>query len=56
MRCEELLRVAGRLEPPHGPLALAGRLMGILRPVVQIAVLPMLYAREELLLGCPIAG
>jgi hypothetical protein len=38
---EETLCLLRRFEPFHPPLALPGRLMGILSPVVQIAALPM---------------
>jgi hypothetical protein len=48
--------VPGRLEPLHPSLALTSRLVGVFGAVVQRAVLPMLYAREELPLGCPITG
>jgi len=41
---EEVLHVLGRLEPPHLPLSLSRRLIGVLRPVVQIFVLPVLDA------------
>lgn len=47
---EGLLRVPWGLESLHAPLPLAGRLMGILRTVVQIAVLlipPALYQDVE---------
>jgi hypothetical protein len=40
---EKSLRVPGGLEPLHTPLPLAGRLMGVLRAVVEIPVLPMLH-------------
>jgi hypothetical protein len=42
---EEALRVACRLEAPHGPLALAGWLGRIFGAVVQIPVLPMFHTR-----------
>jgi hypothetical protein len=45
---EEALRVACRLEAPHGPLALAGRLVGVLRPIIEIPVLPMFHAGQHL--------
>ena len=38
---EEALRMACRLEAPHGPLALVRRLVGVLRPVIEVPVLPM---------------
>jgi hypothetical protein len=43
------------LEPQHSAPALAGGLMRIFRAVVQIAMLAMLHARQELALGRPIA-
>ena len=39
---EEPLRVSRRLESLHAPLPLAGRLMGALHTVTEIAVLLML--------------
>jgi hypothetical protein len=39
---EEPLRVSRRLESLHAPLSLAGRLMGALHTVIEIAVLLML--------------
>jgi hypothetical protein len=41
--------------PLPAPLALAGRLVGILRPVVQIPVLPMFHTGQHLPLRRPIA-
>jgi hypothetical protein len=38
MRREEELRVACRRESPHGPLALARRLVGVRSPVIERAV------------------
>ena len=40
---EEPLRVSSRFEALHAPLPLARRLMGILRTVVEGAVLAVLY-------------
>jgi hypothetical protein len=48
---EEALGVARGLEPLHAPLPLAGGLMGILGAIVEIAVLPMLDAGQDLPLG-----
>jgi hypothetical protein len=48
---EKALRVPWRLEALHMALRLAGRLMGVLRPVVQIPMLPMFHAWEELPFG-----
>jgi hypothetical protein len=42
------LRVPWRFEPLHTALPLAGGLMGVLRAVIQIPVLPMFHAWEEL--------
>jgi len=44
-----------RLEPLQAPLPLACRLMGILRAIVQIAVLTMFDTREDLSLRRAIA-
>jgi hypothetical protein len=52
---EEPLRVSWGLEALQAPLPLAGGLVGVLRTVVQITVLPMLDTGQELPLGCPIA-
>ena len=41
------LRVARRLEPLHDPLSSSGRLVGILRPVVEAFVLPVLDAGHD---------
>jgi hypothetical protein len=48
---EEPLGLSWRLEPQHAPFPLAGGLMGVLRPVIQIAMLAMFYTRQELSLG-----
>jgi len=55
IRGEEALGLSGGLKPLHAPLPLARRLMGILRPIVQIAVLAMFDARQDLPLGRAIA-
>ena len=55
IRGEEALRVPGGLKSLHAPLALAGRLMGVLRTVVEVAVLAMLHPREDFPLRCPVA-
>ena len=55
IRGEEALRVPGRLEPLHPSLPVAGRLMGVLRPVVQVAVLAMFHPREDLALRRAVA-
>jgi hypothetical protein len=55
IRGKEPLGLPWRLEPLHPPLALTGGLMRVLRPVVQIAVLPMFGAWEDLPLRRAIA-
>jgi hypothetical protein len=55
MRCKELLRMACRLEPAHCPFPLAARLVGILRAIIERAMLPMFESRQELPLRRPIA-
>ncbi len=42
---EEPLRMSWGLEALHAPLALAGGLMGVLRAVIEIAVLAMFHPR-----------
>src|SRR5438445_208052 len=44
VRAERLLR---RLEPPHGAFTLTGRLVGVLRSVVQPLVPPMLCTGKD---------
>ncbi len=46
----------GRFEAPHAPLALAGRLVRILRAVVEPFVLAMLDAGQDLALRRAVAG
>src|SRR4029434_2662582 len=53
---EKPLGVPGGHAPLHAPLTLAGRLMRVVRTVVQVSVLPVLDAREPLPLRSPIAG
>ena len=55
IRGEEALHVPSRLEPLHPSLSLAGRLMGVLCPVVQVAVLAMFHPREDLALRHAVA-
>jgi hypothetical protein len=55
IRGEKPLRMARRLEPLQAPLPLAGGLMGVLRSIVQIAVLPMFDTRQDLSLCRAIA-
>jgi hypothetical protein len=55
IRGEKPLGMPWGFEPLHAPLTLAGRLGGVFRPVVQIAVLAVLDPRENLALRCAIA-
>src|SRR3954467_11677691 len=55
MSGQELLGLAGRLEPLHAPFALAGRLMRILRTIVEVAVLSVLDVRDDPALGRGVA-
>jgi hypothetical protein len=48
---EEALGVTGGFKPLHAALPLARGLMGILRAVVQIAMLTVLHPRPNLLVG-----
>ena len=52
---EELLSVAWGFKSLHPPFPLAGGLMRVLRPIIQISMLPMFHTREELALGSSIA-
>ena len=52
---EKPLRLARGFEPLHALLLLSGGLVRVLRPVIEIAVLTMFYAGENLALGGPIA-
>jgi hypothetical protein len=54
--CEETLGLPGRLEPLHASLSLPRRLVGVFRPVVQIAMLPMLAAGQALAYGGTVAS
>jgi hypothetical protein len=45
------LHLPRRLEPLHDPLSSPGRLVGILRPIVEAFVLPMLDTGHDLALG-----
>ena len=56
IHCEEPLGLAGGLKPLHAPFPLPRRLMGVFRPVVQIAMLPMFNAGQDLALGGPVAS
>ncbi len=55
MSGQELLGLPGRLEPLHAPFALAGRLMRILRTIVEVAVLSVLDVRDDRPLGRGVA-
>ena len=48
IRREEALRVSCGFKPLHAPLALAGGLVGMLRTVVEVAVLAMCHPRQDL--------
>jgi hypothetical protein len=50
------LHLPRRLEALHDPLSSSGRLMGILRPVVEALVLAVLHAGHDLTLGRGIAA
>lgn len=52
---EEALGLAGGLEPLHASLPLAGRLVGVLRPIVKIPVLAMFHSWEDLSLSSSVA-
>ena len=55
IRRQKPLRMTRRFEPLHAPLMLARRLMRILCPIVQIAVLAVSHSRHYLALGGLIA-
>ena len=55
IRGQETLGVPWGFEPAHAPLALTRRLVGVFRPVVQIAMLAMFYPGQYLALGRTIA-
>ena len=44
IRGQDTLGVPWGFEPAHAPLALTRRLVGVFRPVVQIAMLAMFYS------------
>ena len=52
---EESLVVPGRLEATHPPFPFPGGLMGILRPIIQPALLLVLHRRHYFYLGRRIA-
>src|SRR5690242_12220152 len=53
---QKLLHLPRRLEALHDPLSSSGRLVGILRPVVEAFVLAVLDARHDLPLGGTVAA
>ena len=53
---EETLCLPGRLEPLHLPFSSSGRLVRVLRPVVQTLVLPVLNTGHDFPLCGPIAA
>ena len=53
---EEALRLARRLEPLHLPFSSSRRLVRHLGPVVEVAALPMLDARQDLALSRAVAA
>jgi hypothetical protein len=55
VRGEKALRVPSGLESLHPPLPLAGGLVGVFGPVVEVPVLSMLHARQDLTLGRAVA-
>jgi hypothetical protein len=48
---EKALSVPRRFKPLHASLALTGGLVGVLHPIIEIAVLAMFHPRKELALG-----
>ena len=53
---EESLGVPGRLETTHPPFPFPGGLMGILRPIIQPALLLVLHRRHHFYLGRCVAA
>ncbi len=53
---DKSLRVPAGFEPPHSPLSLTRRLMGILRPVVQVTMLSMSDAGHHHPFRCAVAA
>jgi len=52
---EEALGLGWGLETLHAPLSLTGRLVGVLRSIIEIAVLAMFHSWENLALGGSVA-
>jgi hypothetical protein len=55
VRREKPLRMSGRFEPSHCSFSLAGGLMGILRTIIETAVLSVLYTQQHFLFRRAIA-
>src|SRR3954447_17884383 len=53
---DKALGLSSRFEPSHSPLPFSGRLMRVLRPVVQVPMLPMRNAGHHDSLRRPIAA
>jgi hypothetical protein len=51
MRGEKTLRVPWGFKPLHAPFPLAGRLVGVLRAIVGVTVLPMFHTGEHFPFG-----
>jgi hypothetical protein len=47
--------MARRLKPLHAPLALPSRLVRVLCTIIEVAMLAMFYARQEVSLGGSVA-
>ena len=56
LNADRPLRMPGRFEPFHRPLALPGRLMRVLGPIVQILRLPVLHRGHHHAVGGPVTG
>jgi hypothetical protein len=55
IRGQKPVGVLWRLKPLHAPLPLARRLVGIFRPIIEVAVLPMFHTRQDLPLRSAVA-
>jgi hypothetical protein len=51
MDFEKALRMLSRLKALHSALSLSGRLMRVLRAVVQVSALPMSHSRQNDFIG-----
>jgi hypothetical protein len=47
--------VSGGFKPLHPAFPLAGRLVRIFRPIIEVAVLPMFHTGQDLAFGRPVA-